>query len=201
MELIQFYNHAKSNIKNNDSDLKWYYDRPLELTRDEFFKTYVWAVWVSGMKRKSADSFLNKINGWKLDWRHFAKIKTESELRQKVSNYHLGYESVPNRAFSKWKAIWTVACKLDEWGSNKKMREELFQGKQKTATLDRLDARALEKYRLPYIGCANSHYIIRNLGGEAIKDDRWINGIRLYWHMSFNEFVKYLKKILTIRLV
>ena len=44
--------------KKND-DIKWYlYDRDKIISRDTFFGNVVWAVWVSGMRRKSTETFL-----------------------------------------------------------------------------------------------------------------------------------------------
>ena len=33
----------------------------------------------------------------------------------------------------------------------------------------------LRNQRLPFVGEANANYLVKNLGGEAIKRERWVD--------------------------
>jgi hypothetical protein len=49
-----------------------------------------------------------------------------------------------------------------------------------TSELDKRDGWQLRAKCLPWIGDANSQYVIRNMGGEAIKCDKWIQALLEY---------------------
>lgn len=48
--------------------------------------------------------------------------------------------------------------------------------------------------KLPFIARANSHFIVRNMGGEAIKCDRWLKEFMDYFKISENQLLKSLEK-------
>ncbi len=70
----------------------------------------------------------------------------------------------------------------------------MFQGKYKSIKLDKTDVMALRKMKLPYIGPANCQFVIRNMGGEAIKCDRWVKAFMEYHDLTHSYLISYLKK-------
>jgi hypothetical protein len=56
-----------------NEDVHWFlYERPKIIRRDKFFDQYLWAVWVSGLKRKSAEGFLYKCDQKVFDYKFVA---------------------------------------------------------------------------------------------------------------------------------
>jgi hypothetical protein len=62
--------------------------------------------------------------------------------------------------------------------SPRQVADEYFGGVIRTADLNESHVPRLDA--LPFVGETSARFIIRNMGGELIKDDRWINVILAY---------------------
>ena len=153
-------------------ELKWYFcKRGNRITRDSFFRNYVWAVWVAGKSYKSAKTFLEKAQefGFSWDYKEFGSL-TRREFESFVRKLH---KNKP-RAFKMWESIYKLAKKLKTYKTEKEFRDEFFSGKTDPSTFSDKDVRRLLDMNLGFIGEASARFILRNMGGEFIKDDVWI---------------------------
>ena len=123
-----------------NADVKWYLNgRPKLLTRKAFFEAYVFAVWVAGFSRASAESFLARCEESGFQWDYeWVSTHTPSGWKQRVSRYH--YNGLRPTAWSKWEAVHTVARKLVGFSGEQEFRQEWFSGKTKTIHLQTDDA-------------------------------------------------------------
>ncbi|MBI5874950.1 MAG: hypothetical protein HZB81_03745 [Deltaproteobacteria bacterium] len=175
---------------NSNNDIKWYLnDRPKTINRASFFEEAVWAIWVSGMKRVTVKSFLNRAEELGFNNRDFQKVADTTASRWKKFKVNLHCAPVPMRAEGKWDAIKVIAEKLNEYKEEKSFRTEWFSGKVKSCKLCNNDVKDLIKRKLPYIGAANANFIIRNMGGEAIKCDRWMEKFMQYYKISQQQLI------------
>ena len=173
-----------------DPDVKWYRRRPKRISRQSFYDSALWAVWVSGMRRKSAETFLERAEGkcaiW--DFTVLARLGT-AEFSAFVRSLHRPRAA---RARQKWQAVRHIAkllVPLDE----RSFRRDFFAGKSQSPSLGASDISALARKKLPFIGFANSQFIIRNMGGEAVKCDRWVKQFLRYAGMPLADLEDELK--------
>ena len=177
-----------------NSDIKWYLnERPKTITRDSFFEASVFAIWVSGLKRKSVVTFLENAESKGFSW-DFTKIakktsKTWEEFKKKLHDH-----PVPLRASGKWDAVRIIAKQLSKYKDDNEFRIEFFDGKARSSRLDNNDVKNLKKRKIPYIGPANSHFIIRNMGGEAIKCDRWLAAFMKHYGINEPQILKMINR-------
>lgn len=174
-----------------DPDVKWYlHDRPKRVSRQSFYESALWAVWVSGMRRKSAETFLERADskGHIWDFAAFAR-RDNAKFSAFVRSLH---PPRAERARQKWQAVRHIA-KLLEPLDEKGFRRDFFAGKSKSASLGASDVSALARKKVPFIGFANSQFIIRNMGGEAVKCDRWVERFLGYADMSLADLRAKLK--------
>src|SRR5260370_824252 len=75
----------------------------------------------------------------------------------------------PPRAKKKWQAVREIAAAINHYPTEKDFRSDFFGGKTRSSDLSKEDVRRLLDRRLPFICWANSRYVIRNMGGQAIK--------------------------------
>ena len=179
---------------SHNEDVLWYTsNRPKTITRTSFFESAVFAIWVSGLKRKSANSFWKraKENGFDED---YSTIAGETSTQWKNFKTSLHGKNIPKRADMKWDAIQYIAKELDKYADDIQFREQWFDGKSRSTDLDNENAKKIQNKKLPFIGKANAHFIIRNMGGEAIKCDRWLESFMNYFKISESQLLKHLKK-------
>jgi len=79
--------------------------------------------------------------------------------------------------------------------NEKAFRGEYFQGKEESNKLNADDAEFLINLGLPFIKKANASFIIRNMGGEAIKCDRWIEAFLSHYRISLESLMNYLEEL------
>jgi hypothetical protein len=145
--------------------------RPTEVTRGVFFQEVVWAIRASGISRKSAQTFCGRLPGFIWDFREVVGCSDEAWKRFLDLVYHYGIGDWERK---KWAAVRTIARIVAAFADEADFRREFFSGKTASCELDKRDGWRLRARCLPWIGDANSQYVIRNMGGEAIKCDRWI---------------------------
>lgn len=176
---------------DQNEDVSWYlYERPKDITRESFFKQLIWAVWVAGKSRKAADSFLNRATEYGFVWDFEVIASWDREhLLSFVRALHGWSMSgrrplrrpIPEQALKRWSAVHQVAKRLASYKTEEDFRNDWFGGKTKSTMLDKADIGYLINRGIPYVGEPSASFIIRNMGGEAIKRDRWIDAfIRWY---------------------
>ena len=195
MKIKSIYNTCLNEIggKSND-DIQWYLnERPKKITRDSFFESAVFAIWVSGLKRKSIVSFLERAekNGFSWDYNKVAALSNKSWASFK-QNLH--DEPISKIVDGKWDSIRQISKELSKFKNEKEFREQWFSKKILSSKLDNQDIENLRKMKFGYIGPANSHFIIRNMGGEALKCDRWIEAFLNHYKISQKQLIKKVKK-------
>lgn len=171
--------------EGNKDVYRYLHERPNLITRQSFFERVVWAIWVSGMRRTSTRTFLDRAEEAEFPF-EFDIASSWSEKRQFhfMANLH-GYP-IPPRAEQKWMAIFKIAKRINHFLSEDSFRAEFFGGKSRSAELDKTDISRLGLLHLPFIRDANAHYIVRGLGGEAIKCDRWIKSFLNWYPITLN---------------
>jgi len=186
VNLNRIFNKCLSDIGGEtNEDVRLYRTRPKRISRKNFFEQVIWAIWVSGMRRKSADTFLERAEEKGFCW-DFTELGTsgKQDFQQFVENLH--GRPVPERANKKWKAVYSIAKNINGYSSEEDFRQAFFGGKVQSANLDGKDVQRLVNLELPFIGERNAHFIIRNIGGETIKCDRWIEAFLRYYKVSLD---------------
>ncbi len=168
-------------------EVSWYlHDRPAHISRDSFFRAYVRAVWVSGIRAKAVDTFLNSAGSNGFCWRfHQLASWSNGEWGRFIRVLH--GRPCPTRARQKWSAVRGTAAELVGYQSEQEFRDDFFAGKSTSKDLDKEDVASLVRRGLPFVRRVNAHYIIRNMGGEAIKCDRWIQAFLQHYGMSLSQ--------------
>lgn len=102
---------------------------------------------------------------------------------------------VPKRALKKWEAIYDIGKRVKSFEGEEDFRNAFFNGKVLSKELDGRDVERLLYLGLPFIGPASAQHIIRNMGGEVIKCDRWIDAFLGYYKISLSELESRLREI------
>lgn len=155
--------------------------RPAEVTRDGFFQEVLWAIRVSGISRKSAMTFCDRLPKFVWDYR---EVHGRSAVEWETFLGQIYPRGVADREWKKWAAVRKIAGIVAEFADEDEFRQEFFSGKVASKELNKRDGWRLRARCLPWIGDANSQYVIRNLGGEAIKCDRWIYALLGYFGVT-----------------
>lgn len=196
MDLSQIFEKSLSTLGGEtNKDIRWYLkERPKRISRKSFFDSVTWAIWVSGMRRKSAEAFLERAqeNGFSWD---FANVGTwdKSSLQQFMEKLH--GRPVPERARKKWEAVHHIAKLIIGYPVEEDFRKSFFGGKIQSASLGGGDVQKLANLKLPFIGERNAQFIIRNMGGEAIKCDRWIEAFLRHYKISLKDLERELQDL------
>ncbi|MFW9940476.1 MAG: hypothetical protein ACFFFT_05505 [Candidatus Thorarchaeota archaeon] len=192
----KIFKHCYSKLsREKNTDIYWYlHERPKTITRENFFIEAGWAIWVSGMKRKSTKTFMEKASNFLPldDYEFFAKL-SKREIQNSLKKIH--GKSIPPRAAQKWLALYDISKILSNFKNEKDFRASFFEGKYYSRLLNNEDITRLRKLSLPFIGKANSQMLIRNLGGESIKCDRWIRKFLDFYKIEQTQLYKILKEI------
>lgn len=196
MDLKRIFNKCLFDIGGDaNKDIRWYLEeRPKHISRENFFEQSVWAVWVSGLRRKSADAFLKRAEENGFDW-DFATFGSWDKGRLNRFMETIHGRPVPGRARKKWEAVCTIAKRVKDYSTEEDFRRSFFEGKFRSSDLDGSDVGRLADIKLPFIGERNAHFIIRNMGGEAIKCDRWIEAFLYHYKISLEDLGKKLRQL------
>lgn len=161
-------------------------ERPIEITRAAFFPEAVWAIMVSGIGRRSAAPHAERATlcGFPWDYRLVASWTDDAWSLFLAQLYP--YE-VSGRGRMKWAAIRWIADLLNSFADEESFRREFFNGKFRSAELNGEDVRRLASKGLPWIQRRNAQLIVKNMGGEAIKCDRWIGELLAYLGITLME--------------
>ena len=194
MNIKSIYNKCFKAIGgDNNKDVIWYTTKRLKsISRNSFFESAVFAIWVSGLKRKSANSFLDRAEENGFDW-DFSKIAKKSANQWNAFKKDIHGQEIPNRANMKWDSVHSIAKTLNKFKNEKQFKNEWFGGKTRSSRLNSENVKTIQKMKLPFIGRANAHFIIRNMGGEAIKCDRWLEAFMNFYKISEPQLLKLLE--------
>ena len=175
-DLLTVHQACFEAIGGEDSDAVQTYRRQKDslLTRDEFFDRATWAILVAGIKRTVADKVKQRAEdcSFPKEWAQLAPWDDERFAR------FTGCMGSGKRGIQKWSAIRYIARWFAELGSDEAFQQAAFGGKTVGTELGEEDVARLLHLRLPFVGPANAQYIVRMLGGEIIKDDRWVKAFR-----------------------
>ena len=133
MNLNRIFNKCLLDIGGEtNEDVRLYRTRPKRISGKIFFEQVIWAIWVSGMRRKSADTFLERAEERGFCW-DFAELGTwgKQDFQQFVKKLH--GRPVPERAKKKWKAVYSIAKKINGYSSEEDFRKSFFGGKVQSA--------------------------------------------------------------------
>ncbi len=169
---VSILKHCQDNLGENGlAHLDWYDNkRPSKISAREFFHQYAWAVLVSGMSRKSAQGWVDNNDFWTEFSMSSCRSSSLDQLLKRV-----GAERNTVRG-KKLAAIHAMARELDGM-SPREVADRYFDGVIETRNLEERHVALLRSLRIPYLGPANAQFILRNLGGEFIKCDRWVEAL------------------------
>jgi hypothetical protein len=188
MHLHSIYQRCLTDIGGeSNKDVDWYlHERPRRILRKKFFRAATYAIWVAGISRNIVERFLDRAlkSGFSWDYSRIGSW-TDSDLRQFLERLH--GQPVPKRAAGKWQSVHRIAEMLVSYSTGKDFRLAFFQGKSKSAELNQDDVKALVDLKLPYVKEATAQLIIRDMGGEVIKYDIWLNAFIDHFGLSRDE--------------
>jgi hypothetical protein len=195
MDLERVFNTCLAAIGGEtNADIRWYWDqRPRRITRQAFFAESVWAIWVSGLRRTSAKSFLERAETCGFGW-NFERLAAWDDwnLRSFMRRLHRPVRPTARR---KWQAVYTIARWLDTYETDHAFRVSVFQGKEHNANLSEADVQAVAARKLPHIRQANAQLIVRNMGGEVLQCDRWMQAFLAYTGLSLQKLCTRLRRL------
>ena len=197
MDLRRVFTSCLSAIGGEtNTDVHWYrHKRPVYITRQGFFEAAVWAISVSGLKRRTADQFLQRAERGGFDWDYKSVASWDTHALRGFTRRLHPHVGPKSKAYQKWKAVHSIAQWLASYKTLRKFRDDVFRSKKRGADLNNTDARALVARKLAWIGPANAQFIIRNLGGESIKCDRWIKAFLDYTGLSLPRMTARLRQL------
>lgn len=200
----RFFNYVYESIGGESNpDVETYRNRAKIITRIVFFREAVFAMWVAGKSRKATESFLSRAlqTGFVWDYSEIAKWGKERQDKL-IKNLH-GWEykrgrpqsrPIPWGATARWNSIINLAKELAKYPSEEAFRNAFFNGKEESAFLDATDIQRLIGKKIPFLKKATAQLIIRSMGSEAIKEDRWINEFLIYCGKSITELQRLLRE-------
>jgi hypothetical protein len=168
--------------------------RPKVVSRQNFFEQAVWAIWVSGKSRDAAETFLERAesNGFVWDFQEFASW---NDRRLSGFMERLHGTPVPQRAVEMWGTIHDVAVEFTNYQNERAFRRFYFGGKSKSVQLGSKEVEAIIAMEIKFVGEANAHFIVRNMGGEALKCDRWVKEFIRHYGLTTDRLEQQLWKI------
>ena len=147
-----------------------------------FFEKIVWGIWTQGRSRKACETFLDRSidAGFQYDYRWLSGLN-DNQFGQFITRLH--GSMCPGRP-KKWFALREIARVMDRFRNETEFREDFFLGITESSQLTRKHAEFLIDKKVSFIGPATAFYTIKNIGGEAIKQDIWINRFLVWIHLD-----------------
>ena len=174
------------------------------LSRTAFYKNAEWAILVSGVSIQAAETnYRNAVEcGFPEDWMSLGKWgddEFDAWCKKMAGSLSTPQNDLSETFRNKWWAIWDLAWYLSQFEDEEAFRSRFFDGKMNGKELTDEDVRRLkvikeEEDRLFMIGVANRYFVLRNLGGDFLKPDVWIEEFcRWYGDVSVSELARKLK--------
>jgi hypothetical protein len=174
--------HCERTLGRDHRDLNWYdHERPAVTTRSNFFREYSWALLVWNRRRKSAESWARKVGFWK-------KFNLTALKRTACATApRLVRVNPANCLGRRLVAMARLAADLRQINDDC-FRKRYLLGCRRGKDLGARHAFHLQQIGLYGMGPANSAFIVRNLGGELLKCDRWILALMRLTRMKRKDF-------------
>ncbi len=160
--------------------MSYQYDRPKRVSGRVLFEQYAWALLVSGISRRSARTWTDRTKFWRVFTLSSCRRYPAAQLIRKVGIAR------GNKFGKKLMAIHALGRSVAGLPP-RHVAARYLGGETRTSKLGEQHARILID-ELPLIQMTSARFIIRNLGGELIKDDRWLEAIRKYFGCSYADF-------------
>ena len=166
--LTTFLLRCETELGADHRDLVWYdHGRPVIVTREAFFGEYAWSLLVWNKSRRAAETFAEQRDFWRVFTLKSVAVTSGPQLVRRIGvdpANHLG------KRFVALAAVGRIVAAMSE----AEFRESFFLGEKISSKLGAAHARRLRELRLFGVGPANAAFIVRNLGGEMVKCDRWL---------------------------
>ena len=154
------------------------------LSREVFYETASWAILVSNASRSVADIWYEKAQstGFPDRWETLALWRDrdfKSWSKKMAAILETPRTDLVGKFRDRWWSVWDLARWLDEFNDDDDFCDRVFGSKRDGKELNDDDIQHLKNVkktgRLRMIGDANRYFILRNLGGDFLKPDVWIN--------------------------
>ena len=199
--LLQFFEEEEA--RHGDRDLETAISSK-SLTRTSFFQEARWAILVSGFKAEVASSINHKALecGFPSDWQvlgEWGDDEFNAWCKSMAAELNPPRDDLTGKFRDKWWAIWDLAWYLLQFDSEATFQDHFFDGKSEGYALTDEDVQRLKKIkdeegRLYMIGEANRYFVLRNLGGDFLKPDVWIQAFsQWYGDVTVSELARMLK--------
>ena len=174
------------------------------LTRKNFFDAAAWAILVANSSRVKSQAWLEKARdcGFPFDWKRLGKWQDndfDGWCRKMAKQLASPKEDLEGKFRDRWWGIWNIGWQIAQYETGHDFREDFFHGKKEGRELTEMEVYRLEeikerdRYSLYMIGRANRHFILRNLGGNFLKPDVWIQAFCRWYGVSVSELAVQLR--------
>ena len=175
------------------------------LSRKAFFREASHAILVAGVKVQTAWSWEKRATSTGFTWDDWATLATWSDADferwcRRMAQELVAPQADLSRTFRhKWWSVLDLARYLAEFEGEREFRTHFFAGKTQGRELREADVLRLARIkrdegRLSWIGHANRYFILRNLGGDFLKPDVWVEEFcRWYGDVSVAELADLLR--------
>ena len=194
MDLQKIYKKCFKAIGGRShEDIDWYFhQRSKTISRQNFFTEAVYAIWAGGKTRKAAQTIMKNAEVKGFNWNYNI---IGSWNKQKLRKFAKKLYGRPPRkgAYKRWESIHNIAKQIKTFKSERIFCTSYFDGKVKSADLDDGDVLNLTSRNFSFIRETNARFILRNMGGEFIKDDIWLKVFMNNYKTSLIDLKKRLK--------
>ena len=174
------------------------------LSRDTFFNEAYWAILVSNASYDTARAWEEKARstGFPFEWEALAQWHDQDFdewCKEMAKMLSAPREDLVGKFRDRWWSIWDLGWWLAAFPNDDDFRYRVFHGKTCGEELRDDDVRRLaairSEGRLWMIGHANRYFILRNLGGDFLKPDVWVQEFcRWYGDVAVEELADLLRE-------
>ena len=175
------------------------------LSRRAFFHEASHAILAAGVKVEAAWGWEKRAasTGFPEDWGALAKWSDgdfKDWCKKMARELATPQTDLSGKFRLKWWSILDLARYLAEFNDGREFRAHFFGGKKQGRDLREADVRRLAQIkrgegRLSMIGHANRYFILRNMGGDFLKPDVWVEEFcRWYGDLSVPELADLLRQ-------
>ena len=167
----------------------WYTSR--KLTRKTFFDAAYWAILVANMKVVRAECWAANARecGFPFSWRELRDWNDREFNRwckRMAKTLVKPKEDLVGKFRARWDGIWDIGKRLAQFESGAEFRKHYFHGKKYGRELTEDDFCRLKEIKrnegaLRQIGDVSIYFILRNLGGNFLKPDTWIEAFAAWY--------------------
>jgi hypothetical protein len=168
-------------------DLRWYDSRrPKRVSARSFYESYARALLVSGIGAEQADTWAGRSGFWEVFTLENCRRYQARVLLRRVN-------VVPDNKMGRKLTVLHGLGRALAGLTPRQVADRYFGGIIRSRDLSEDNVPTLDDLSL--IGPPSARFIIRNMGGELIKDDRWLNELVRYFRCDLSEFERAGKEI------